>query len=185
MGHTRVLAAARSTEMSTVGIDEVYRRFAPAIHRRCRAMLADDDEALDALHDIFLRLYDKLSTFRGDSELMTWLYRLSTNHCLNRLRARRTRERIIDAAGRTQPTEAPSLSAEVERRDLLRRLLGAFDEDHVQLAVHYYYDEMTQPEIARVLGVSERTVRTRLRKIEELAERQRLELERIRGGGAP
>jgi RNA polymerase sigma-70 factor, ECF subfamily len=172
MGQTLVLVRTLSTE-----VEEIYRRFAPAIHRRCRAILASEEEALDALHDIFLKLYDKLSTFRGDAELMTWLYRLSTNHCLNRLREQKTRARILGAV--TPVDEGRSLSAELERRDLLRVLLGSLDEEHVAIAVHYYYDEMTQPEIAKVVGLSERTVRSRIKKIEEHAKAQMLALERI------
>jgi RNA polymerase sigma factor (sigma-70 family) len=148
-------------------VDVIYRRFAPVIHRRCRAILADDEEALDALHDIFVTLVKKLGTFRGDSELMTWIYRISTNHCLNRLRSTRARLRAID---RAEPIEeSRDLVVEMERRDLLRALLVDLSKDEVQLAVHYYYDEMGQADIARVLGVSERTVRNRLRKIETAA----------------
>src|SRR5215510_2649193 len=99
MGQTLVLVEALGTE-----VEEIYRRFAPAVHRRCRAILASDEEALDALHDIFVKLYDKLHTFRGDSELMTWLYRLSTNHCLNRLRQMKTHARLLGAAPRGEET---------------------------------------------------------------------------------
>lgn len=175
MRQSVVLVEVLGTEL-----EEIYRRFAPAIHRRCLAILADEDEALDALHDIFLQLYEKLSSFRGDSELMTWLYRLSTNFCLNRLRAQRVRLRVHAAA---PIADGRSLTTELERRDLLRALLARFDDAHVQLAVHYWYDEMTQPELARVLGVSERTVRSRLRELEARAREEMIELERIRAGG--
>jgi RNA polymerase sigma factor (sigma-70 family) len=163
-------------------LEAIYRRFAPAIHRRCRAILADEDEALDALHDIFLILTKKLDTFRGDAELMTWIYRISTNHCLNRLRATRARKRMIDARAEVaQP--APDVSVELERRDLLHALLAELGADDVQLLVHYYHDEMTQPEIAQVLGVSERTVRARLRKLEMRAQEQLRLLERVEERG--
>ncbi|MCK6550140.1 sigma-70 family RNA polymerase sigma factor [Myxococcota bacterium] len=159
-------------------LEDVYRRFAPAIHRRCRTLLADDDEARDALQDIFVALHSKLATFRGDAELMTWLYRVSTNHCLNRLRAAKVRAKALRAVA-SPDAQGPSLASEVERRDLLRGLLAAFDADDVALVVHSHVDEMTQPEIARVLGVSERTVRARLKRIEERARAELAALDAI------
>jgi RNA polymerase sigma-70 factor (ECF subfamily) len=58
----------------------VYRSHAAMLHRRCMQILGDEQEALDALHDLFLKLGDKLETFRGDALLTTWLYRVATNH---------------------------------------------------------------------------------------------------------
>ena len=156
-------------------LDEVYRRFAPLIHRRCRTLLGDEQEALDATHDIFLKLTRELRRFRGDSELVTWIWRISTNHCLNTLRSRRARLRFIT---RSEQLVEPSVDPRqrIERRELLRVLLQRLTQRQVQIAVHWHLDELTQPEIAKLLGISERTVRSELRKIDAcaLAERRLL-----------
>jgi len=163
-------AAARGSAAAVETLSEIYRRYAPVVHRRSLAMLGDPDEALDTVQDVFLVLQRELPRFRGDSSLLTWIYRITTNHCLNRLRSRRIRRGVLTLLARDRAGSVDQASSQiVERRELLGLLLGALDERRVQIAVHYYYDEMTQPEIARLLGISDRAVRKALRRIEEQA----------------
>ncbi|HSI03480.1 MAG TPA: sigma-70 family RNA polymerase sigma factor, partial [Myxococcota bacterium] len=71
-----------------IDIEDAYRRFGPMVVRRCRALLADQEQAVDAMHDVFVRLIqsgDRLDD-RGMSSL---LYRIATNVSLNKLRTRR------------------------------------------------------------------------------------------------
>ncbi len=71
-------------------IDRLYRTYGPMVLRRCRRLLRDEDQALDAMQDVFARLLqhgDRL-TAEYPSSL---LYRMATNLCLNRLRERRGR----------------------------------------------------------------------------------------------
>lgn len=75
---------------------EIYPRLAPVVYRRSLDLLGQAEEANDAVQEILLTIHSKLDTFRGDANLMTWVYRVATNHCLNRLRARRS---YIWAAG--------------------------------------------------------------------------------------
>ena len=148
-------------------IEELYRQHAPVIHRRCLALLGDVEEARDATHDIFVTLLGKLDSFRGQSSPATWIYRIATNHCLNRLRGRKVRRQALARMIREElPTRtvAPAAVA-VERRDLLCHLLGQFDARKVQIVVHAHYDEMTQREIGELMGVSERAVRKTLAKV--------------------
>lgn len=156
--------------MEQVELAELYRRFAPVIYRRCLSILRNTDEAADATQDVFVTLQRKLDTFRGDSEVMTWIYRIATNHCLNLVRSRKTQRRAmasIGAESEQRPRNGRDMAATVERRDLIRRLLGRFDARKVQIVFHHYYDEMTQAEIAQVLGISERAVRKALKKVKD------------------
>jgi RNA polymerase sigma-70 factor (ECF subfamily) len=163
----------RAAEPSTTSLESerealarLYRQLAPMIHRRSLALLGDAEDALDAVHDIFCRVQGRLADFRGEAELATWVYRITTNHCLNRLRARRVERRALAQIAREidgRSGEGPARS--VERRDLLRYLLGRFDARKVQIAIHCHYDEMTQAEVAKLLGISERAVRKALKKV--------------------
>jgi RNA polymerase sigma-70 factor, ECF subfamily len=145
------------------------------LHRRCLQILGDEQEALDALQDLFLKLRDKLDTYRGEATLTTWLYRVATNHCLNRIRSANNAARLL----RVVPFEEEHDPVpRLEQRELLAKLMSELSEDDVQIAFHRYHDGMTQPEIAEVLGVTERTVRNRL---ERLDERVRAHLLRLEG----
>ena len=159
--------------MTDERLADAYVKYAPLVYRRSLAILADPDEALDAVQDVFLRLNDRMESFRGESTLVTWLYRVATNHCLNRLRARKTRWKAAQTL--RQESEASGqdpLDRRIERRDLLARLLEQFDTRKVQMVFYRYFDEMTQVEIARVMGISERAVRKALRKVIDEAARQ-------------
>jgi RNA polymerase sigma-70 factor (ECF subfamily) len=148
---------------------ELYPRAGPVIYRRAMALLGDEEQARDAVQDIFVRLHRSLPGFRGDAALLTWIYRVATNHCLNKLRARRTEARALRALAE-QPAagRGPSGAAKQhERQDLLRHLLGRFDERKVQILVHLHYDGMTQAEIAGVMGISERAVRKAVHRVSE------------------
>lgn len=57
-----------------------YLRFKDEVFRLCARLLGDAQEAEDALHDVFLLLWDDLPRFRGDSELGTWIHRVTVNH---------------------------------------------------------------------------------------------------------
>ncbi len=156
---------------------EHYRQYAPVIHRRCRALLGDPEEALDATQDVFITVARKLETFRGESDPLTWIYRIATNHCLNLLRSRKVRRNALARMAREQGPAAGvdvSSARQVERRELLGHLLDQFDARRVQMLLHRHHDGMTQVEIAEVMGVSERTVRKTLKEMEAaLAERNR------------
>jgi RNA polymerase sigma-70 factor (ECF subfamily) len=145
-------------------LDELYRRFAPRIYSRCLFILADREEALDAVHDIFLKLERKLPSFRGDSEVMTWIYRIATNHCLNRLRSRKAHDRAVEKLSRV-PTfnREDDAIARAEKRDLIVQLCRGISRRKAQMVFHRYYDGMTHAEIARIMGISDRAVRKALK----------------------
>jgi len=64
----------------------IYRSYSELVHRICLRMLRDPAEAEDAAQDVFIRVFLKINTFRGESAFSSWLYRLATNVALMRLR---------------------------------------------------------------------------------------------------
>jgi RNA polymerase sigma-70 factor (ECF subfamily) len=127
--------------------------------RRAR-QLVGDDAAEDIVHEVFIRASRSWLGFRGQSSVTTWLYRITTNQCLNHIRdesARRNRTARLSppAAGAREPLEA-------EDRLGVAQLLRQLPETLREVAVYYYVDQMDQREIAALTGVSERTVRNRL-----------------------
>jgi len=67
----------------------LYREFSPFVLRLARGMGLPPEEAEDAVHDVFIRVFEDLPSFRGASGIKTWIYRITVNHCLNRRRRRR------------------------------------------------------------------------------------------------
>ena len=93
----------------------VYRGHASAIHALCRRMCGDDAEARELVQDVFVRGWERLRSFRGQSSLGTWLHRLAVNVVLEKWRsAKRDALRMIDdpdgleLSARTAPPDLDS-----------------------------------------------------------------------------
>jgi len=140
--------------------EDLYRRYGSVVYRRARRLLGEEQAAKDACHEVFLRLFRSLPGFREASPL-TWLYKVTTHHCLNLIRDERRRRRLLEAH------VGEGLAA--TRTASLWDLLGGFPEELQEIAVYYFVDEMSQDEIARVLGISQRTVSNRLTAFRGLA----------------
>jgi len=137
-------------------IEALYRSHGGLVQRRARAMLGNDADALDAVQNIFVRLLKNPESFQGRSQPSTFLYAVTTNHCLATLRDRNNRQRIVDdKVVHELPTSVPPTT---DARGELRLLLARLPEDAAAVAVYYYIDEMTQDQIAAQLSCSRRTV---------------------------
>lgn len=151
-----------SRPLSRTELEEIYRRCGYQVERRCMSILRDAEAARDAAHEVFIKLMTRGHEFRGQSEWMTWLYRVATNLCLNRLRDAGNRRRLLELHGEAVvPSPGPSPES-VKHRDALVKVMEAFDETTVEIAMYYFVDEMSQGEIARVVGLSRVTVNKRL-----------------------
>ncbi len=151
-------------------LESLYERYGHLVHARCRYLLGDEAAAWDATQDVFLKADATRAQFEGRSGWLTWLTRIATHHCLNQLRAQRVRRgRGVVDAGALESRRAPGDS---ERVVLVRRLLERFDVKTQRVAVHYYVDEMSQEEVAELVGLSVPTVRKRLRSFLKTARRE-------------
>jgi len=145
-----------------VDVEALSRRYGPMVLRRCRRLLRDEDEALDACQDVFLRVFERRARLdaRYPSSL---LYRIATNVCLNRLRDSRREPVTRDEAVLTAIAKAEEPGAASEARLLLARLFGRHPESTRTMAVLHYVDGLTLDEVAAETDMSVSGVRKRLR----------------------
>lgn len=88
------LEARRAAAGDEGAFERLYRRHVARIHTLARRM-AGPDSADEATQDVFVRAWDKLPTFRGESAFGTWLYRLAVNVVLTRRRSERSERRVV------------------------------------------------------------------------------------------
>lgn len=146
-----------------VGTDDrlttLYRMYGPVIYARCARLLGDRAAAEDATQETFVRVQRHLAKAPDANEALAWVYRIATNYCLNEIRDRKLRpvaEAVLpEAAG-------DSLDAILADRDLVARIVKRSPEQVRTAAWLHHVDGLDQGEVARVLGVSRRTVVTRL-----------------------
>lgn len=139
------------------------------------AMLEERQEAEDLVQDAFIRVYQGLGGFKGDSSFRTWLFRIVRNLCVDRLRSRRSR-----GAALGEEQDLADVEPELERVDegrregpvdaLLRRELGEqilaglekLSEAHREILVLREVEGLAYEELAKVLGIPKGTVMSRL-----------------------
>ena len=147
-----------------------YRGFGAVVFRRCRQILGNEQDSRDASQEIFERCLRRCAELRPGPELLSWLYRVSTNLCLDRLR--RQRDGLHTPLHDDLPDlEARDGEARMLDRDSVRRLFAAVAGRTREVAVYLYVDGMTQEEVARVSGMTDRSVRNHIARLRAAAAR--------------
>lgn len=136
-------------------VDALYRRYAGLVLRRARRILGDDQLARDICQDVFVQLVRAGGTWDTPSAV-GWLYRTTTHCCLNLIRGHRRWRDFLRRLPPPQPI-TPPLSTQLALRGIPERLHD--------IAIYYGLDEMSQDEIALVLGLSQKTVSNRIREL--------------------
>jgi RNA polymerase sigma-70 factor (ECF subfamily) len=152
--------------------ERLYRGHLARVHSLARRML-DDDDADEATQDVFVRAWEKLGTFRGESAFGTWLHRLAINVILGR-RERRgiQRQRFLEGEGvmetvpgrRTQPETSMDMETAIAR----------LPEGARQIFVLHDVEGYRHEEIADMLGLATGTSKSQLHRA-RLALRQHLD----------
>ena len=129
-------------------------------------MAGGPSDAEDLLQDIFLLAYRKLGSFRGESSLGTWLYRLGMNHCLDVLRSRQARmgqqTDSLDEEGAVEVAAAPALGA-VSQLDLERAIATLPPACRAAFLLHDV-EGFGHEEVGDILGISEGTSKSQVHK---------------------
>lgn len=132
------------------------------VMRRCRQLLRDENEALDATQDVFVQVLRRRERLQAGYP-SSLLYRIATNLCLNRIRDRRRRPQSQDEEALHRLADLEDTEARIEARSVLARLFARHRESTRTIAVLHYWDGMTLEETAREVGLSVSGVRKRLR----------------------
>ena len=148
--------------------EEIYRQHAGRLYSLACRMLGNPSDAEDLLQEIFLAAHRKLDSFRGDSALGTWLYRLAMNQCLDYLRSRAARssqvtDTLDDEPGWYEPGQADLSGQTVSKIDIERALARLPDGCRAAFVLHDVQG-LEHREVASVLGIAEGTSKSQVHK---------------------
>ena len=152
-----------SEEESTRCREELFRRFYPKVAGWAMKWTRSRDEALDLTQEVFLRVQQKLHTFRGSSRFSTWLYTVTRSVAINRgVSLRRKGTLSLEHESLPEPAD-PGRSAEdvAAERQVARKFRQAMDRDlepiEAQILYLHHVDGMTLPAITSLLGLENKS----------------------------
>jgi len=155
-----------------------YQKYGPMVIRRCRSILKDEDDALDAVHDVFLNLIKGENRLHG-SFPSSLLYTMATNVCLNRLRKGKWEKREdFSENSEILLADVDRGFEQVEAKIVLNDILEDESELDRGICFMYHADGMTLKEIGEVVNLSISGVRKRLEAFKIRAR------EKLRGGSS-
>lgn len=157
--------------------EQLLRRYESAIWRLCYRMTANEEDAADLTQEALVRVWQKLPDFRFRSSFSTWLYRLTTNLCLDFLRSKKRRptvplEREDDGEPSLPEPRDPAPTPEEailasEEQERLQKALAALEPEQRRLLALRVDRELNYAQMAEILSVPEGTVKSRLARARE------------------
>jgi RNA polymerase sigma factor (sigma-70 family) len=165
----------RSQAGDTAAYDDLVRRYQERVYATIYHMTANHEDANDLAQDTFVKAWQALRSFKGDSSFYTWLYRIAVNRTINFLKQRRNKTphlslNDLDVNAENDPDLVALISHRTPRRDAsltelqerLNRAMLKLSEEHRTVVTLHDIQGLAHDEIARILGCHPGTVRSRL-----------------------
>ncbi len=142
--------------------DEIVREYSGMLYNHIRRMIGNDEDSRDILQEVFINVYKKIDSFREESSLKTWLFRIASNKTIDflrkekRFKAEELPETLKEKSNPLQHTE------QVLKKDLVNKALMKLKEEEREIVIMKELDGFTFREIAEIKEIPENTVKTKL-----------------------
>ncbi|MBQ3100110.1 MAG: sigma-70 family RNA polymerase sigma factor [Clostridia bacterium] len=169
------LLARRAAKGDPAAFEEIVDKYQHMIYNLCLSKLRSREDALDVSQDTFLCAYRAISSFRGESKLSSWLYRICLNCIADRQRKKTPTvsiEKDEDGVGfeipDTSESSDPQRSLEKsEKIRAVRQAIDALPDESRVIVVLREYENLSYQEISDMLGIEVGTVKSRLNRARE------------------
>lgn len=158
---------------------ELFRRFAPVLFTVSRQYARFQHEAEDILQDAFIRIFDKLGSFRHDGSLEGWMRKITVQTALKRYQRIRYQKEQAGTELLPEAANLPEILSQLHEEELLR-LIGTLPDGYRVVFNLSVIEGYSHQEIAQTLGIGESTSRSQLAKARGLLQQKIQELEKIR-----
>src|SRR5262250_2847168 len=139
--------------------DELMIRYERQIYRVCYRFVENRDDAKDLSQEVFIKAFEHLPTFRRESSLKTWLYRIAMNHCINHVK-KHSKEfvEVTDTIGSTSASVQAQME-DREQREQFRRLVKQLPPKQKAILELRIHEQLSYEEIANMSGRSVSTIK--------------------------
>ncbi|CAN5322935.1 RNA polymerase sigma factor [soil metagenome] len=169
-----LLVKIRNPETRNYGFNLLVRAYQQKVYGLVRKMVIDHDDADDITQEVFIKVHKSIESFREDSQLYTWIFRIATNESLTFLNKKRRRFFLpiedVDKELSAKIDMSPTMNGDDIQKKLQKALLTLPDKQRLVFNLKYY-EEMPYEEMASVTGTSEGALKASyhhaVKKIEE------------------
>ncbi len=148
---------AASIEGRREAFDAIVERYRRTVYQVCYRFVGNHEDASDLSQESFVRAWRGLKTFKGESALSTWLYRVAVNVCLNRVSAKTLPTDSIESTDRFEDTRIEGAQAALlreERAAAVRKAIASLPKKQRATLILRTYHDMPHQQIADILGSS-------------------------------
>lgn len=152
---------------------DIVRRYQERVRGYCLSMLADEALADDAAQEVFIKAYQSLGLFKGNSLFSTWIYRITSNHCVDVLRKLKRKTVSWEALLEKEGEKIEALVAVAPEKidpgtpELIAKILSHLSEKTREILILREMHGLSYQEIAESLGCSLDAVKSRLKRARE------------------
>jgi RNA polymerase sigma factor (sigma-70 family) len=140
------------------GFNELVRRYQERIYWIARRTVGTHEDAADVVQDVFIRVYNGLKNFRGESNFYTWLYRITVNVALNAIRRKRIKEILpYDELLEGMPASESKTDDPIQKQEfqtILEKAVQTLPTKQRMVFTMRYYEELPYEDIAKILKKS-------------------------------
>lgn len=153
----KLVAQLRNPLTASPAFDNMMRIYGERIYWQIRRMVADHEDAVDLLQNVFIKAWESLDKFRGEAKISTWLYKIAVNESLNFIKKKKARlgyENTETDDMLFENLEADPWFDGDQLQMELQRAIAELPEKQRLVFRMRYYDEMKYEEISEILGTS-------------------------------
>ena len=145
-------------------MEAVIQKYRDQLYFHARYIVKDHQEAYDVVQEVFIKAMREGRIFDDEFKIKAWLFRVTSNLCFNQVRNRKRRGAILESMVKPESFSADQVESVFagEQREELGAALDLLSDDHKEILVLRYYDDLSYAEIAEVLQVKLGTVMSRL-----------------------
>lgn len=148
----------------------LYDRHVSSVYNKCYGFATSKEEAQDLTHDVFIKLFVKLRSFKGTAKFSTWLYSFTYNFCVNYVTRNNYKKNEKNFEGEISDSEELDSSEETlfeMKADTLKKALDLLEPSDKMILLMKYQDDFSIKEISDSLKIGESAVKMRLKRARE------------------